>query len=189
MGGIVIAVLFLAMDPQAAPFAGLYDAVDLRAVDRTDFGKHGSDIPDFDDAAGLVAGILAAADGRPIGELEIMDHAGPGQLQLGDERVFPYSLAGSPLAELAGHFGPEGHIDLHACELAAGASGEAFLRQMVAVTGVPVSAGLEPQSVARGFEGPVMTCAPAGDEITCSVDEPTGLAALVDHAIMAFTRR
>ena len=128
----------------------------------------------------MVDDALGAAGDNPLGTLTITDHGGPGRQQIGDEQLSVAALNDpehpemrEAMQRLYGHFGEDGKINLGGCEVGAGPEGEALAREVVGLTGVPVSAGLETQNPLPGYEGPVLTCYPPveeGAEIECDID-------------------
>ena len=135
---------------------------------------------DMRNTSQMVDDALASAGDHPLGTLTITDHGGPGRQQIGDELMTAAALRDpehpemrEALSRLYGHFGEDGRINLGGCEVGAGPEGEELAREMVAIAGVPVSAGLETQNPLPGYEGPVLTCYPPaeeGEEITCDID-------------------
>lgn len=164
-----------AQEGMAAGLAG--EPVDIVAYDAG--GDHvisightvmeGEDTP-FSDFDGMVATILAQAAGRPIGTLKIMVHTDPGMLELGegtDMQVLGSftvkNTRDSRYSALAGHFAPNGHVEIHGCNFGQGPFGEAFLVELSEIWGVPVTAGREVQSpYSPGLDGTTVTASPDG---------------------------
>jgi hypothetical protein len=165
----------------------LASQVDLEMIDDSDkVGRMGVRMADnpvtgFRNLDEMIARATEAADGSPIGELSLMDHASPGSQSIGDEKLTLESLQNpvirAKLEQLGAQFGPGGSIELHGCRIGGDERGDEYLRQMSQITGQPVSGGNDYQTSAfPGLEGNVKTCYPPaidenGDLVqTCTVD-------------------
>ncbi|MCB9742036.1 MAG: DUF4347 domain-containing protein [Alphaproteobacteria bacterium] len=108
----------------------------------------------------LVQSIRSKAGGRPIRRLSIHGHGAPGLLVMNSSRIdanMPVSMQ-NKLRELADMFGPDGFCEIHGCDFASGPRGEQMLYVLNELLGVPVTAGVVPQTgVSEGFEGSTVT--------------------------------
>ena len=91
----------------------------------------------------LLASVSAAHNGLPIGNLAIVAHGNSGELDLG--KADDLNLATLPgqttaLERLRSVLANNACLDLYSCDVAAGASGKAFVNDLAAVTGATVYA-------------------------------------------------
>jgi len=144
-----------------------YDATAIDDSDR--MGKleaalTSGEVTGFKNSQEMIDQILAAADGRPLGTVSVVDHGTPGAQQMGDEIITWTKLQDPETAaafeKLGAAFGPDGKIDLKGCQVAQGTAGEALLKNMARLTHVPVKAGVPMQWTYPGYEGSTLTCFP-----------------------------
>jgi hypothetical protein len=91
----------------------------------------------------LLASVSAAHNGLPIGNLAIVAHGNSGEIDLG--KADDLNLATLPgqtiaLERLRSVLANNACLDLYSCDVAAGASGKAFVNDLAAVTGATVYA-------------------------------------------------
>ncbi|MFN0252273.1 MAG: DUF4347 domain-containing protein [Kofleriaceae bacterium] len=167
--------------PGVAPDYGAlasYTEEELESVDITayesddrlgeDFDEVYADngVTGFDSLQEMADLVAAKANGAPLGRLEVVDHAGPGIQEVGDQDLTLASLEDeavlATLAQLRDQFGPDGALDLKGCRVGGDAEGDALLRALANQVDVPVSGSSEYQTpFLPGLDGPVKTCHPS----------------------------
>lgn len=167
--------------PDAAPdYSGLSSYVEdepLESVDVTAYesdGRIGEDLDElfagtsvtgFNDIDGFVDSVIEAADGAPLGRVDLVDHAAPGIQEVGDEDLTLASLEDPETVEdlqrLGAKMGPDGHLYLKGCRVGGDEAGDAFLRGLARTLDHPVTGSSEYQTpLIPGMDGPIKTCYP-----------------------------
>jgi hypothetical protein len=158
-----------------ASYAEDEESVDISAIETDDRWDlldgvfQGEDVTGFRNISEMVDGVIEGAEGAPIGRLQIIDHAAPGQQEIGDqdltsamfEETEENAEVLADMARLRDQFGADGSIELKGCSVAAGDEGEQLLRDMARFFNVPTKGARRIQTpLIPGLEGPTMTCYP-----------------------------
>ncbi|MFM9937328.1 MAG: DUF4347 domain-containing protein [Novosphingobium sp.] len=95
------------------------------------------------DGLSQISALLTGIDG--IAALHIISHGGSGMLTLGSSTVDSAALAAhaDDLAAIGSHLAPGADILLYGCDVAAGASGAAFISTFAALTGADIAASTD----------------------------------------------
>jgi VCBS repeat-containing protein len=93
-----------------------------------------------------IADVLNARAASDLSSIAIVAHGAPGVLTIGATRLGAANLASraATLAAIGAVLGPEGRIDLYACDLAAGPQGLRFVSEFARQTGVHVAGASHP---------------------------------------------
>jgi hypothetical protein len=113
----------------------------------------------------MVEGIIAKANGHPIGTLTLTGHGHGGSQQLGDKKHLSTRMSAEEkrdLARLKPYFAPNAEVVLHGCEVASDQSGEKLLLELAVMWGVPVRAAVPYQRLTPGLEGTEKRAVPDG---------------------------
>ncbi len=106
-------------------------------------------------AEASLEGIAARVAGRTgLQALHVVAHGEPGRLLLGRDPLTAATLPrhAAALAALGRSLAPGGSLQVHGCEVAAGGEGEAFLKALGRLAGVPVAAAAAPLGQGRTWE-------------------------------------
>jgi uncharacterized Zn-binding protein involved in type VI secretion len=159
---------FIAMDPERSK---IKNRVNKRGLEVWESAMQVESVSD------LVNKAIEAANGRKIRSLWFADHSftynrwmglfgGDVGQRVGQDEIpadVPEPLA-AELGRLRSHFTPDAIVVFHGCSLG---TNEPLLRNLSGILGVPVQAGLEPQSPETpDLDGPVVTCG----ELSCSTE-------------------
>ncbi|PAY16038.1 sugar dehydrogenase [Rhodopirellula sp. SM50] len=95
------------------------------------------------DAVSQISEILSNRSG--LSSVHLISHGQPGRLQLGQARVDADTVANraAELTRWKASFAPGGDLLIYGCDVAAGAEGQTFLRQIATVTGLDVAASVD----------------------------------------------
>ena len=169
------------------------EPIDITAIDDSEggFGAPDNDLywsavfdsgeVPFTNVASMVDGILAQAGDRPIGTLRIEAHSESGVMYAGikgGDIVSRYSFLdfAPQFSRLAGHFAPDGRVEIHGCNFAEFGGGEALLAEFSKLWGVPVTAPRQLQlALIPGMEGSTVTVMPDGKGGTQLVEQPSAM--------------
>jgi hypothetical protein len=113
----------------------------------------------------MVEGIIAKANGHPIGKLTLTGHGRGGSQQIGEKSSLSVRMSAEEkrdLARLKPLFASNAEVVLHGCEVASDQSGEKLLRELAIMWGVPVRAAVPYQRLTPGLEGTEKRAIPDG---------------------------
>jgi ELWxxDGT repeat protein len=131
------------------------------------------------DEDGLEQILAALLGSNTSNTIDIFSHGSPGSIKLGTTVLNSDNLAGhtAQLAEIGRHLSRGGDLLFYGCDVAQGASGQAFIQQLALLTGSDVAASSDATGAAA--LGGNWTLEAATGPVEASVAVPTGFSGLL----------